>query len=600
MVTIMLDYNSYSKEHSFELEHRMKNLMWSVSGDYKLQTSLDLDSFRHSKYICLYDAIKQGAFAKYFDIHEFSLYCIKKLYFSANESALIELSQLAIDMAIYKKIIQERMGVISIREKAFHAILDNEFSKLSSSFTGQLKIALLRQQLQSIDIHSYPFESRFQIPLQELLRLEQANSTMDIITCVDSLYNTCIDTQFIKKYGDLSVVLAVPLEDLKEFEWQDYLKEDFLDDQMEQYIHQLSNQLTNLSNVKEKKNQEQKASPSPSTILIDEDAIAKMYSYIELNHGTSYQTPLEQSRTNHRLCYGAHSDCKLYFTDGILKNPVRSNYQYKYALRAKEKNTTVYEQHYHITKQNIQILTDTLKRSLMLRNESETILGDSGTLLLKKLWNIGRTSNTHLFEKEIKKNSSEFVVDILIDSSGSQRDRQSQVALQGFIISEALSNSKIPHRVIGFCTFWDYTIMRRFRDYEDARSANYQIFEFYASSNNRDGLAIRAAADDLLQREEENKILIVLSDGKPNDIILNRPNSKNPKPYTGDYAVTDTAFEVRKLRSMGISVLGVFAGAEQDLYAERTIFGKDFAYIRSISNFSNIVGLYLKRQLDDI
>lgn len=598
----MLDNNTYPNEHSLELEHRMKNLMWSVSGDYKLQTNLDLDSFRHSKYICLYDAIKQGAFAKYFDIHEFSLYCIKKLYFSANESALIDLSQLAIDMAIYKKIIQERKGVISIREKAFHAILDYDFSKLSSSFTGQLKIAVLRQQLQSqsIDCNSYPLESRFQIPLQELLLLEQATSTMDIIKCVDFLYNTCIDTQFVKKYGDLSVVLAVPMEDLKEFEWQDYLKEDFFDEQMEQYIHQLSNQLTNLSDSQKKKIQEKKVNPSSSTILIDEDAIAKMYSYIELNHGISYQTPLEQNRINHRLCYGAHSDCKLYFTDGILKNPVRSNYQYKYALRAKEKNTTVYEQHYHITKQNIQILTDTLKHSLMLRNESETILGDSGNLLLNRLWKIGRTSDTRLFEKDIQKNSSEFVVDILIDSSGSQRDRQSQVALQGFIISEALSNIKIPHCVIGFCTFWDYTIMHRFRDYEDARSANYQIFEFYASSNNRDGLAIRAAADHLSQREEENKILIVLSDGKPNDVILNRPNSKNPKTYTGDYAVTDTAFEVRKLRSMGISVLGVFAGEEQDLYAERKIFGKDFAYIRSISNFSNIVGLYLKRQLDDI
>lgn len=73
---------------------------------------------------------------------------------------------------------------------------------------------------------------------------------------------------------------------------------------------------------------------------------------------------------------------------------------------------------------------------------------------------------------------------------------------------------------------------------------------------------------------------------------------ENPHSYGGDYAVQDTAGEVRKVRGMGISVLGVFAGKEADLAAEKKIFGKDFAYIRDIANFSNVVGEYLKRQLD--
>ena len=33
-------------------------------------------------------------------------------------------------------------------------------------------------------------------------------------------------------------------------------------------------------------------------------------------------------------------------------------------------------------------------------------------------------------------------------------------------------------------------------------------------------------------------------------------------------------------------------------YAEKKIFGRDFAYIREIENFSNVVGRYLKRQVD--
>ena len=61
----------------------------------------------------------------------------------------------------------------------------------------------------------------------------------------------------------------------------------------------------------------------------------------------------------------------------------------------------------------------------------------------------------------------------------------------------------------------------------------------------------------------------------------------------------DTAFEVRRARTLGISVLGIFAGNYEDVPAEKRIFGKDFAYIRDISNFSNIVGVYLRRQLEE-
>ena len=152
--------------------------------------------------------------------------------------------------------------------------------------------------------------------------------------------------------------------------------------------------------------------------------------------------------------------------------------------------------------------------------------------------------------------------------------------------------------VMSFCTFWDYTILHRFREYDDPQSANENIFNYVTSSNNRDGLAIKTAGYGLLQRSEEKKILIVLSDGKPYDVIVNRPHAKNPEPYMGKYAINDTATEVRHLRNLGVSVLGVFAGEEKDLSTEKKIFGKDFAYIRDISNFSRIVGRYLIKQLD--
>ena len=55
---------------------------------------------------------------------------------------------------------------------------------------------------------------------------------------------------------------------------------------------------------------------------------------------------------------------------------------------------------------------------------------------------------------------------------------------------------------------------------------------------------------------------------------------------------------MRRLRNLDVSVLGVFAGDEKDLAAEKKIFGKDFAYIRDIRNFSGVVGSYLVKQLE--
>ena len=78
----------------------------------------------------------------------------------------------------------------------------------------------------------------------------------------------------------------------------------------------------------------------------------------------------------------------------------------------------------------------------------------------------------------------ELVVDLLIDASGSQRVRQDKVVLQAYIIMQALSNAKIPHRVMSYCTFWNHTILQRFREYDAPVSANEQIFSFVAVTFN--------------------------------------------------------------------------------------------------------------------
>lgn len=580
------------EDYRYEIENRVRNLCWTVSGDYSLNLKLDTVSYTKSPYISLYDAVKQGAFSRYFDRDAFGLYLIKKLYMGADEQPLTNLAQMAVDSAVYRKISEERPGVLEIRKKAFSDTLDYDFSRLASMYIGQIKISMMQEAVRG----QVTVQSRMRKAMELFKSLEGTQDVMDIIRTVDELYNWLVDPYFERNHGSLEKVLSVTLEELKEFSWKEYLEEEAREDDLVQVMNRIEQAVTQTA---ESETAQEKKERRMKKVLVDAEAASKMYSYIELNYGRSYLTPGEQARINRSICRGAHADCSLYFTDGILSGMVKRNYQYEYAKRARADNLRTYGHNTRIARRNIEQLSDMLRRSLVVRGERESVRSEYGTIVPSRLWKLGRSRDRKLFDRDIKKDSSEFVVHVLIDASGSQKGRQSLVALQGFIISEALSIVGIPHRVMGFCTFWDYTVMQRFRDYDDPREANKKIFEFFASSNNRDGLAIRAAAASLRERPEENKVLIVLSDGRPNDIIVNRPGSRNPAPYAGDYAVRDTATEVRKVRAEGISVLGVFAGEEQDLMTERRIFGRDFAYIRNIMNFSGVVGLYLRRQLDD-
>ncbi len=579
--------------NQFEIENRLRNLCWTVSGDYSLNLKLDTISYSKSIYVSLYDAIKQGAFSKYFDRDAFGLYLVKKLYYGAEEQPLTSLAQLCVDSAVYKKISRERIGVLEIRKKAFEDLMEYDFTRLAASFIGQIRLAVMQEAV----LGPRTMQSRIRKAADMFKRLWNTEDTMAVIQTVDELYNWLADPHFEERHGSLDRVLSVTMEELREFQWKDYLEEEAYTEDFDQYLSRVTNAASRMQ--EQEAEAEEKKRIRAKRILVDQEALDKMYSYIELNYGRSYLTKSEQERVNRSLCRGAHGDCSLYFTDGILSNMVKKNYQSEYARRARSENLKTYGHYMRVSRRNVEQLSDTLRRALTARSERETMRSEFGVIVPAKLWKVGRSRDRKLFERELRKDSSDFAVHVLIDASGSQRRRQSLVALQGYIISEALSVVDIPHQVMGFCTFWDYTVMQRYRDYDDPREANQRIFEFYASSNNRDGLAVRAAADSLIKRPEEHKVLIVLSDGRPNDIIVNRPNSRNPLPYSGDYAVRDTA-EVRKVRAMGISILGVFAGEEQDLQAERRIFGRDFAYIRDIMNFSGVVGRYLRRQLDDV
>lgn len=649
------------QDYQLELENRIRNLLWTISGDYTQQMKPDVSLFLRSKDIALYDGIKQGALAKFFDKDFLGMYLVKKIFMGADEAALTFVSQLCIEEAIGERICEQRPGIWEMQRKACEDILDQEYETMPSAADklGYLRVNLLRRRIdrggntslkkknlqddsrseeksadsvENTDVSNGIITGNADVSngriagnadasnktITNITENKQKNrkykgiyhyidlissaaettDTMSLIHIIDTVYNEVADPDFSKK-ATLEQVLAVTMEDLTEFDWHDYLSEEMYEDALESYMEQLTSNVAGMENADVTREMEEERQSKQKITVLPPEALEKAHTYVELNFGKTYLSELEEKRINQLMCRDIHSDCSLYFTEGILKSPVKRNYQYEYAKRLKNKNIWLYHDKHRIVKRNIALLTEMLKKSLVIKSENQEILSDRGMIVPSRLWRLGRSSDAQVFRRELKGDSSDFVVDVLIDASGSQMSRQGEVALQAYIISEALSNAELPHRVMSYCTFWDYTILHRFREYDDPRSANENIFNYVTSSNNRDGLAIRTAGYGLLNREEEKKILIILSDGRPYDVIVNRPNAKNPAPYHGKYAITDTAAQIRKLRSQGVSVLGVFAGEEKDLATEKKIFGKDFAYIRNITGFSKIVGRYLTKQLED-
>lgn len=567
------------------MENRLQNLLWTVSEDYNCDVKINPADLQKSPKIAFYNMILQGAFQKYFDAEFFETYIKKKIQYGAEPSVLSLISKLCIDSAVSEKICTERRGIENIRRKAFRETLKKDAFRFSHTDWDYLEYCYLEFQL-----YQKAVNPKLQSLLLKIAALSHTDSIKDVCKCIDEVYHTAYEKGFAEYFKGISrdtSGLKSAAEDSDETEEQDNLISD------EDTVNIFSGHVDAQDNGKQDKS-------NVRLLALDKQSSEHLEKYIELNYGKSILPPNEKSRLQKQMCTGIHEDCKLHITKGVLHNQAVINAKTDYVKRIKEENLHVYKKNFLLTRQNILSLSNLLKRALLTRTERELCTSEYGTICPEKLWNLGRTDNSMLFKRELLQDNSDFVVEVLIDASGSQQRRQSLVALQGFIISRALSLAQIPHRVTGFCTFGSYTILNEYRDYLDNSDADENIFEFYGSANNRDGLAIRAVADSLDKQPQENKILIVLSDGNPNDIIAANSRQKTEKqPYCLDFSVKDTATEIRRLRNRKISVLGVFAGEEEDLQAEKKIFGKDFAYIHDISNFANIVGHYLKKQITD-
>ncbi len=303
---------------------------------------------------------------------------------------------------------------------------------------------------------------------------------------------------------------------------------------------------------------------------------------------------LEQS-----LCTGEHKNCHLYYTQGDDEPDRRlkgyAAAQRRNALRQAEKNREAYEADAVRHRASIVRLTARIRNAMLAYLQPTVVRTASGTLDPGRIWRGVYLDDDKVFTKIQQSDPGQLAVDLLLDASSSQVDRQAVVAAQGYMIAEALTRCHIPVRVTSFCSLSGYTVLTRYRDYQE-QDRNERIFRYFTTGCNRDGLAIRALAREIEESSYEHKLVILLSDAKPNDVIqLYRDGTY--VDYARDNGIENTAMEVRSLLFRDIPVICVFTGNDDDIPAAHTIYGRNFARIRSLDQFADTVGTLIQNQI---
>ena len=330
---------------------------------------------------------------------------------------------------------------------------------------------------------------------------------------------------------------------------------------------------------------------------------AELRAFMETKYGKPVYSPNKIAEIERSLCSGNHADCHLHFTKG---EPVKGKIQNGFEALQKtreavqiQKNRDYYQKNLAQNRTSIAKLTAKIQNSVLLHLQPSPVKANAGRLNGSTVWRALLLNDDKVFIKNEQDNMGDLSVDILLDASTSQKRRQEIVSSQGYMIAESLTRCGIPCRVMSFCSMTGYTILRIFRDYNETK-ANGKIFEYVSNGCNRDGLAIRAARYLISQERYEHRILIILSDVKPNDVCKIRGKGEELIPYEANAGVTDTAYEVRKARAEGISVICVFTGVDEDIPSAKLVYGRDFARIQSVDQLADTVGTLLQNQIRNI
>lgn len=564
-------------ENEIREKKRASNIIWNASVDYSFEP--EINAYDESGKADLYLNYIIGAVHKYYD------YSLLQIFFDdlkedSYHVFLESLFWIGLENCTYEKGISERPALENLRRSYSKRFLSKYDAVSANDILDEIGIAHFQKAL-----GEEPKMTGLTFKILNDLEFDKSMDTEEIIHKMNKIIKVCFGFGFIPvHYGEGKKKRHHPMRFPKFFSIVSAKYSRGMG--FEKNGHKL-NKLTSywLKFIKLRDRYKRQ--------------------YIQNYYGASIVPESREKALEQVLCYGNHKNCHLHFTRGEFDPDMRANRDAvshrNAALKQREKNKKHYKENFARNSNSISKLTNKIRNTMLVNLESSFMRSEAGKLVAGRIWRNIYLYDDKIFIKNIKDDIGNLSVDILLDASASQSYRQEIIAAEGYIIAESLTRCQIPARVYSFCSERNYTIINLFRDYGETNK-NDKIFEFNSTGCNRDGLAIRTALHMMKNSACEYKILIVLSDGAPDDIQGIPGSGFIPVQYDykGDLSANDTALEVRKGRQDGISILCVFTGLDEDVPAAKKIYGHNLAHIKFQERFADTVGVLIQNALKNI
>lgn len=569
-------------------KQRASNIIWSASDDYSFQSEFKV--YDENGRADLYWNYVIGAVYKYYDYSKlqkfFSL--IKQ---DIDYDLYANLTWIGLENCVYEKGKAERPVLENMRKNYAKKVLNNGDKPSDDDVYGIINIAHLKRALGEEPI----IKERYNKILNKL-EFDEFMNTDDIINRMNHILNVYFNfspsnkkhNQFNKKFKNRKMI-HFGEKSKQQNHGVSFLKR--INIGSAEYTGNI-----NFDNGDEKKNK-----LVLHWLMFKEQIDNNEREYIQNYFGTSILPESTTKLLEQNICMENHKNCHLHVTRGEFDSNQEETLQQKITLFQRKKNKEYYNKNIARINNSISKLTNKIKNTMLINFQSSPNKSKAGKLVSEKLWRNIYLNDNKVFLKNVYDDISDLSVDILLDASASQMNRQEIIATEAYIIAESITRCNIPVRVYSYCNMRNFAVINLFRDYNEVNK-NDNIFNYYSAGFNRDGLAIRTAIHMMKGSTYEKKILIVLSDGKPNDIT--KISSKNLNlanhEYTDTVGVNDTAMEVRKGKQKGVTILCVFTGKDEDIPAAKKIYGRSMAHIKSPERFADIVGVLMQSELKNL
>ena len=181
----------------------------------------------------------------------------------------------------------------------------------------------------------------------------------------------------------------------------------------------------------------------------------------------------------------------------------------------------------------------------------------------------------------------DMAVAVLVDQSGSMCGQRMGAAMKAtMLLHDYAERVHVPVAVYGHnVTMHGRVNLFVYTDFLKAgKRDKYRLAKLSTGGCNRDGAALEVVANLLNARPERTKLLIIISDGKPND-----------DSYGGDSAAKDIKDIVARNRRRGVEIVAAAIGDDK-AYLKK-IYGDQFLDITDLSTFPKAMVKIVKKRL---